>query len=183
MEVNQLNQSVRASILTHSSYTHLLVIFPPAPLTPTFIFGLIWSFGSQYILPIALNAAQLAISSYFPSSNIAMRIDSAKVMVHIASACVTTLRSTQSFTDLAASSALLGKAEDLARDMLKVVPVPPPVEFPDDAIGASVSARILTSMAASGHSTAGSQTDSTIPKVSTPQLNPEHHLSSQLGST
>ena len=138
-------------------------------LTPTSIFGLVWSFGSHYILPIALNAAQLAMSSCLPSSNTAMLIDSAKVLINIAGASVTTLRTTH-LADLAASSSALGKAEELARDMVKAVPVP------DDAVEATVSARTTASMA-------GSETDS-IPKVSTPQLNPDHHhLSSPLGSS
>jgi hypothetical protein len=96
----------------------------------------------NYILPIALNAAQLAISSYLQSSNIAMLIDSAKVVINvIASARVTTL-STKHLIDLSASSVLLGKVEDVARDILKVVPVPPPVAFPDDAVASvSISAR------------------------------------------
>ena len=50
-----------------------------------------------------------------------------------------TLSSTKHLIDLPASGALLGKAEDVARDMLKVVPVPPLVAFPDDAIEATVS--------------------------------------------
>ncbi|KAF8474373.1 hypothetical protein DFH94DRAFT_684106 [Russula ochroleuca] len=144
-------------------------------LTPTSIFGLIWSFGSQYILPIVLNAAQLAMSSYLPSSNTAMLIDSAKVVINIAGASVTTFR-TKHLADLSASSAL-GKAEDLARNMVKVVPVPD-----DDVIGTTVSARTLTSMAASSGPAAESQTDN-IPKVSTPQLNSEHHFSSPPGSS
>jgi hypothetical protein len=160
----------------YSSYAHLLVFFfLPAMLTPTSIFGLIWSFGSQYILPIVLNAAQLAMSSYLPSSNTAMLIDSAKVVINIAGASVTTFR-TKHLADLSASSAL-GKAEDLARNMVKVVPVPD-----DDVIGTTVSARTLTSMAASSGPAAESQTDN-IPKVSTPQLNSEHHFSSPPGSS
>jgi hypothetical protein len=85
----------------------------------------------NYILPILLNAAQLAISSYLQSSNIAMLIDSAKVVIIIiASARVTTL-STKHLIDLPTSSALLGKVEDVARGVLKVVPLPP--AFPDEA--------------------------------------------------
>jgi hypothetical protein len=176
VEARRLSQSVRASILTQllcSPAGLILFYYLPAPLAPAGVFNLVWSFGSQYVLPIVLNAAQLAISSYLPSSNTAMLIDSAKVVINIASASVTTLR-TKHLTDLAASSALLGKAEDLARDMLKVVP--------GDATGATVvSARTLTTMVASG-STTGSQTDS-IPKVSTPKLNPENHLPSSIGSS
>jgi hypothetical protein len=83
----------------------------------------------NYILPILLNAAQLAISSYLQSSNIAMLIDSAKVVINIiASARVMTL-STKHLIDLPTSSALLGKVEDVARGVLKVVPLPP--AFPD----------------------------------------------------
>jgi hypothetical protein len=104
-------------------------------LNPTSIVGLICSFSLNYILPIVLDAAQLFISSYLRSrsSNIAMLIDSAKVVINIASAALRT----KYLVDLPASNALLGKVEDLARDMLKVVPVPPPVAFPDDAIEAS----------------------------------------------
>lgn len=110
------------------------------PLNTTSIVGLLWSFSLNYILPIILNAAQLAISSYIQSSNIAMLIDSAKVVINIANASVTMLSMarTKKLIDLPASGALLGKAEDVARDMLKVVPVPPPVAFPDNAIEATV---------------------------------------------
>jgi hypothetical protein len=98
--------------------------------------GLAWSFGLNYILPIVLNAAQLAISSHIQSSNIAMLIDSAKVVINIASAARVMTLSTKHLSDLPASSALLGKAEDVARDiMLKVALVTvPPVVFPDDAV-------------------------------------------------
>jgi hypothetical protein len=50
--------------------------------------GLVWFFGLNHIPPIVLNAAQLAILSYLQSSNVAMLIDSAKVMINIASAPV-----------------------------------------------------------------------------------------------
>jgi hypothetical protein len=106
--------------------------------------GLVWSFSLNYILPIILNAAQLAISSYLHSSNVTMLVDSAKVVINITSGARVTTLSTKHLIDLPASSALLGKAEDVARDMLKVVPVPPPVAFPDDAIEeatVSISAR------------------------------------------
>jgi len=110
-----------------------------APLNLTNIVGLVWSFSLNYILPIVLNAAQLAISSYLQSSNIAMLIDSAKVVINIASGVRVAMLSTKHLIDLPASSALLGKAEDVARDMLKVVPIPPPMAFPDDAIEATIS--------------------------------------------
>jgi hypothetical protein len=122
------------------SSARLFIIIIPAPLNLTSIVGLVWSFSLSYILPIVLNSAQLAISSYLQSSNIAMLIDSAKVVINIASATrtVTTL-STKHLIDLPTSSALLGKVEDVARDMLKVSPVPLPVAFLDDAIDATVS--------------------------------------------
>ena len=109
------------------------------PLNLTSIVGLVWSFSLNYILPIVLNAAQLAISSYLQPSNIAMLIDSAKVVINIASGVRVTMLSTKHLIDLPTSSALLGKAEDVARDMLKVVPIPSPVAFPDDAIEATIS--------------------------------------------
>jgi hypothetical protein len=134
-------------------YWSFLIIIP-APLNLTSIVGLVWSFSLNYILPIVLNAAQLAISSYLQTSNIVMlidMIDSAKVVINIASAARVTTLSTKYLIDLPASSALFGKAEDVARDMLKVVPVPPPVAFPDDAIEATVSIiRARTPMAAPG---------------------------------
>jgi len=142
VEVRRLSRSVRVSIPTYSDYhTHLLAfsLFFSAPLNLTSIIGLVWSFGLNYILPIILNAAQLAIPSYLQSGNVTMLINSAKVVINIVSTSVTTLR-TKHLIDLPASNALLGKAEDLTRNMLEVVPVPPPVEVPDDAIGATVSA-------------------------------------------
>jgi hypothetical protein len=112
----------------------IFIIIIPAPLNLTSIVGLVWSFSLNYILPIILNAAQLAVSSYLQSSNIAMLIDSAKVVINIASGARVMTLSTKHFIDLPASSVLLGKAEDVARDMLKAVAVPPVVAFPDDAI-------------------------------------------------
>ena len=67
-----------------------------------------------------------------------MLIDSAKVVINIASVARVTMLSTKHLVDLPASSALLGKAEDVARDMLKVVPIPQVVAFPDDAIEATI---------------------------------------------
>lgn len=110
-----------------------------APLNLTSIMALVWSFSLNYILSIVLSAAQLAISSYIQSSKIAMLIDSAKVVINIASALRVTTSSTKHLIDLPMSSTLLGKAEDIARDMLKVIPVPPPVAFPDNSIKATVS--------------------------------------------
>ena len=142
MEVHRLNLSVRTSILIYLGYADLLVFFfimILVPLNLTSIVGLVWSFSLNYILPIVLNAAQLAISSYLQPSNIAMLIDSAKVVINIASGVRVTMFSTKHLIDLPTSSALLEKAEDVARDMLKVVPIPSPVAFPDDAIEATIS--------------------------------------------
>ena len=122
--------------------------------------SLVWSLGSHYILPIILSGAQLIVSSYLPSSNAAMLIDAAKVVIQIASASATTLRTTH-LADLAASGARIVKAEDLARDILKGVPRP----IPDDSIEETAPGK-RTSMAASGPAMA-SLKDST-PKVSTP---------------
>jgi hypothetical protein len=115
----------------------------------------------NYILPIILNAVQLSISSYIQSSNIAMLIDSAKVVINIASAARAMTLGTKYLIDLPASSALIGKAEDVARDMLKVVPIPPPVAFPDDAVEAtvSISARENTDDGLRAGSATGSQTE------------------------
>jgi hypothetical protein len=112
----------------------IFIIIIPAPLNLTSIVGLAWPFGLNYIFPIVLNAAQLAVSSYLQSSNIAMLIDSAKVVINIASGARVMTLSTKHHINLPASSALLGKAEDVARDMLKAVAVPPLVAFPDDVI-------------------------------------------------
>jgi len=86
----------------------------------------IWSFGSQYILPIVLNAGQLAISPYIQSNDAPMLIDSAKVVINIVAAARTTLR--KHFSDLPVSSAHLRNTRQSIRDMTKV-PVPP-VTFP-----------------------------------------------------
>ena len=91
--------------------------------------SLIVSFGSQYILSIVLNAAQLAVTSYVPSSagNTTMLIDSTKVMINIVSASVAMLR--KNIADPTTSDALLRKAESVTRDVLKI-PMPP-VAIPD----------------------------------------------------
>ena len=89
-----------------------------------------------------------------------MLIDSAKVVINIASAARATTLGTKYLIDLPASSALIGKAEDVARDMLKVVPIPPPVAFPDDAVEAiSISARENTDDGLRAGSATGSQTE------------------------
>ena len=118
-------------------------VSPPAPIVPTSFSGLVLSLGSQYVLPIVLNAAQLAASSYIPSGNAAMLIESAKVMINIASASVTTLR--KNLADPQGPSALLKKVEDVSRDVLKI-PVPL-VPIPD-AGGATAPAYMPTSMMA-----------------------------------
>lgn len=101
------------------------VISLTAPLVPTNFATLALSFGSQYVLPIVLNAAQLVVSSsssYIPSGNATMLIDSAKVVINIATASLTTLR--KNLADPPRSSAFLRKAEeDLSSDVLKI-PLP-----------------------------------------------------------
>lgn len=84
--------------------------FTPAPLG---LIGIVWSLGSHYVLPIVLSAAQLATSSLAPSGGAGALINSAKVLIHMASASVATLR--RRFSGPTASSALRGKAEGLVR--------------------------------------------------------------------
>jgi hypothetical protein len=84
--------------------------------------GIVWSFSLNYILLIVLNAAQLGVLSRLQSSNIVMLIDSAKVVINIASAERVTTLSTKHLIDLPALSALLWEAEDVARDILKTCP-------------------------------------------------------------
>jgi len=100
-----------------------------SPLPTTNFSNLIVSFGSQYILSIVLNAAQLAVTSYVPSSarNTTMLIDSTKVVINIVSASVATLR--KNIADPPTSGALLRKAEGVTRDLLQI-PIPP-VAIPD----------------------------------------------------
>lgn len=180
-EARRLSRSVRASIITHSSYANLLVSFTSTE-EEHLDHRIVWSLGFHYVLPIIFSAAQLAMSSYVPASGkTAMLIDSAKVIINIASTGVTTWRTTllnDLAKDLAASNARIVKAEELARDILKAVPVPRLV--PDDSSEVIESGR-TTSMAASGRAI-GSPKDS-IPKASTPQLNPEHPVSPQSGSS
>ena len=110
----------------HFFLTHpkTILIFLTAPLSTANLSNLIVSLGSQYILPIVLNATQLAVVSYVPSAgNTAMLIDSAKVVINIVSASVATLRKQPT------SDALLRKAESVTRDVLKI-PMPP-VAIPD----------------------------------------------------
>ena len=63
-----------------------------ATLSQKSLSDLVWTFGSHYILPIILNAVQLATASLMPSSNAASLIDSVKVVLNIASASVEALR-------------------------------------------------------------------------------------------
>ena len=176
---HRLVMSVRASFLHSipqnfsSSYVSL-----PAPTVPTSFSGLVLSLGSQYVLPIVLNAVQLAVSSYIPSGNAAMLIDSAKVVINITSASVTTLR--KNLAEPQGPSTLLKKVEDVSRDVLKI-PVPL-VPIPD-AGGATAPAYMPTStVAPAGEDLKDSVSD---PEVSTvvPQLNPGHHFSSSPGSS
>ena len=64
----------------------------PATLSPKSLSDLLWTFGSNYIIPIILNAVQLATASFVPSSNTATLIESAKVVLNIAGASVAALR-------------------------------------------------------------------------------------------
>ncbi|KAN0114016.1 hypothetical protein V8E52_007165 [Russula decolorans] len=83
------------SLYVHWSHTIKIwkSIGSAPPLNLTSIVGLVWSFSLNYMLPIVLNAAQLAIASYLQSSNIAMLIDSAKVVINIASGVRVTMLS------------------------------------------------------------------------------------------
>jgi hypothetical protein len=105
----------------HVFLTHPRIILISLTALTTKPSSLIASFGSQYVLPIVLNVAQLAVTSYAPSAgNTTMLIDSAKVVINIASA---------SMAKTPTSGALLRKAESVTRDVLKI-PVPP-VAIPD----------------------------------------------------
>lgn len=106
------------------NHAHSPVITLPAPLVPTNFAGLALSLGSLYVLPIVLNAGQLVASSssYIPSENATMLIESAKVVINIASASWTTLR--KNLADPPGPSAFLRKAEeDLSNGVLKI-PLP-----------------------------------------------------------
>jgi hypothetical protein len=89
-----------------------------ATLSPKSLSDLVWTFGSNYILPIILNAMQLATASLMPSSNAASLIDSAKVVLNIASASVAALR--KQLPALAAQASLEMK-EGLSR-VTKTIP-------------------------------------------------------------
>jgi len=93
----------------------------PAPLSEKSLSDLVWTFGSNYILPIILNAVQLATASLMPSSNAATLIDSAKVVLNITSASVAALRKQ---LPVLVDHAPVEKNEDLSRVATKV-PVPP----------------------------------------------------------
>lgn len=101
-------------------------------LSTTDFSNLIATFGSQYILPIVLNAAQLAATAYVPSSagNATMLIDSTKVVINIVGAGVATLRGKNIAERPTSGTALLRKAEGVTRDVLKI-PMMPPVAIPD----------------------------------------------------
>jgi hypothetical protein len=134
--------------------------------------------GSQYVLPIVFNAAQLAASSYIPSGNAAMLIDSAKVMINIASASVTTLR--RSLADPQGPSILLKKAEDVSRDVLKI-PVPL-VPIPD-AGGATAPAYVPTATVAPAGGDLEDRASDPEVDTAAPQLNPGYHFASSPGSS
>jgi hypothetical protein len=102
------------SLLSYSDDSGIL----PATLSPKSLSDLVWTFGSNYILPIILNAMQLATASLMPSSNAASLIDSAKVVLNIASASVAALR--KQLPALAAQASLEMK-EGLSR-VTKTIP-------------------------------------------------------------
>lgn len=114
----------------------LTAVTASAPLSPNSLSDLVWVFGSNYILPIVLNAVQLATASLMPSSNAATLIDSAKVVLNIASASVAALR--KQLPVLAVHAPL----EDLSIVATKV-PVPP--ALPLDANEVTTSAPDLVS--------------------------------------
>ena len=118
--------------------------------------SLIVSLGSQYILPIVLNAAQLALTSYVPSAgNTTMLIDSAKVVINIASATLS------KNTADPPSGALLRKVESVTRDVFKM----PTVAIPTPS-GVAASGGKLTSTV---DPASGDLTDS-VPGGFTPQF-------------
>ena len=162
-------------IITYHIYTS-----PPAPTASTSLSGLVLSLGSQYVIPIALNAAQLAASSYIPSGNAAMLIDSAKVVINVASASVTTLRKVTDPPQ--GQSALLKKSGDVSpRDMPKI-PVPP-VPIPDAGRAtAPAYTPMSTVVAPAGGDLKDSAPDPEVPPAA-PQLNDGHHISASPGSS
>lgn len=86
-------------------------------MSPKSLSDLVWTFGSHYILPIIFNAVQLATASLMPSSNAATLIDSAKVVLNIASASVEALRKQLPVLAVPAPSE---KKDDLSRVATKV---------------------------------------------------------------
>ena len=152
----------------------------PAPTVPTTFSGLVLSLGSQYALPIVLNAAQLAASSYIPSGNAAMLIDSAKVVINIASASVTaTVR--KNLSGAQRPSALRKKAaEDVSRNALKI---PVPLMRIPDAGGATAPAHMPTSTVAPvGGDPKDRVSDPEVPAAA-PRLNPGRHDTSLPGAS
>jgi hypothetical protein len=59
--------------------------------TPTGLFALLLASGGNFLLPIALSAAQLAASRRWPDTDIPQDIERAKVVVNVAGAATTSL--------------------------------------------------------------------------------------------
>ena len=91
-KIRELSAATGLSTFFHSlSYSDAIGI-SLATLSEKSLSDLVWTFGSHYILPIILNAVQLATASLVPSSNAASLIESSKVVLNIASASVEALR-------------------------------------------------------------------------------------------
>jgi hypothetical protein len=91
--------------------------------TPT---GLIWillASGGNFLLPIVLSTAQLAISSQWPDSDIPQNLEQVKVIVNVAGASVTSIVAALNRWHLSRITSMLAAAEAEAAAIARQVTV------------------------------------------------------------
>jgi len=70
------------------------LLFPPTAATsttPEGLIGILLASGGNFLLPILLSTAQLAVSRAWPDSNIPQNLEQVKVIVNVAGAATTSL--------------------------------------------------------------------------------------------
>jgi hypothetical protein len=99
-------------------YQAELEFFPPPPTaatststTPTGLIQILLASGGNFLLPIVLSTAQLAISRQWPDSDIPQNLEQIKVIVNVVGASVTSLVAALNRWHLSRSTSMLAEAE------------------------------------------------------------------------
>ena len=91
--------------------------------TPTGLIRILLASGGNFLLPIVLSTAQLAISSQWPDSDIPQNLEQVKVIVNVVGASVTSIVAALNRWHLSRITGMLAAAEAEAAAMMRQVTV------------------------------------------------------------